>query len=155
MPDDVLQYDEMLSAQQKTKETKMSDDNWKVGANLDFSGHKFNFRGDDVEELATHLENFAEYGDRILEVLSKVKQIQMAKGLTSFTPAPAAAPNTQNSAPAAGATAGSLRCVHGAYKDMQGKRKKNGEAYQYRYFCPKFGDGSCRAADLPGQQPWS
>ena len=129
-----------------------NDGSWLVGANLDFSGHKFNFRGQTVEELTVELEQFAKNADRIFEVLSTTKQVTMTKGLTSFTPAPAA-PNTQNAAPAAGATAGDLRCTHGVYKDMKGKTKKNGQPYAFRYFCPQF-EGGCRASDLPGQTPW-
>ncbi len=131
----------------------MADD-FKVQVNLKLGETLINVRGQEVAEVLAKVEEIKTGLDAIGEVMSVAKQVTMAKGLTSFTP-PVTGGNTQNAAPAAGATANSLRCAHGAYKDMKGKRKRNGDAYQFRYFCPKFGDGSCQAKDLPGQEPWS
>ncbi len=131
----------------------MADD-FKVQVNFKLGETLINLRGQDVSEVLEKVEEMKSGFDLIAEAMSVAKQVQMAKGLTSFTPAPAA-PAASHSAPAAGATASSLRCVHGAYKDLKGKRNAKGDLYKYRYFCPGPRDNQCKAADLPGQEQQS
>lgn len=134
----------------------MSED-YKVQVNLKVGETLINLRGANVAEVQSLAEDIKGAMDAILEAASIGKQVMMAKGLTTFQPAPSA-PAAQNTAPAAGATSGSLRCKHGAYKDFKGKQKANG-TYQFRYYCAApFKQGGnpdqCKAQDLPGQEPW-
>ena len=134
----------------------MADD-FKVQVNLKLGETLINVRGQEVAEVLEKVEEIKAGLDALGEVMSVAKQVTMAKGLTGFTPAPPASNNTQNSSAATGTTAGNLRCKHGAFKDFKGKTKKNGDAYQYRYYCPApFGAAdSCKPASLPGQEAWS
>lgn len=132
----------------------MAED-WKIQYNFKVGETLVNLRAQDSAEAAAVLAAFKDALNEVAEVTSIIKQVGMTKGLTSFTPAPpASAPATQHAAPAAGATATDLRCVHGPYVDKKGKRKQNGQPYQFRYFCSQF-TGGCKASDLPGQQSWS
>lgn len=136
----------------------MAEENWNIQVNLKLGETLINVRGADVAFVLARVEEIKNGLDAIGETMSVAKQVTMAKGLTGFTPAPPTTTGgTQNAAPAAGATAGGLRCKHGAYKDFKGKTKKNGEPYQFRYFCPApFGaTDSCKAGSLPGQEAWS
>ncbi len=135
----------------------MAED-FKVQVNFKLGETLINVRGQEVAEVLAKVEEIKDGLDALGEVMSVAKQVTMAKGLTGFTPAPATSGGgAQNTAPAAGATAGSLRCKHGAYKDFNGKTKKNGDPYQYRYYCPApFGaTDQCKPNALPGQENWS
>ncbi len=140
----------------------MSED-YKVQVNLKVGETLINLRANTVDDAVSQVNAAREsLLDAVGEAMSIAKQVVTAKGLTSFQPAPAAATtaSTQHTAPAAGATSGALRCKHGAYKDFNGKTKKNGDGYQYRYYCAApFKQGGnpdqCKAQDLPGQEAWS
>lgn len=151
---DTIQVHEMLSAQHSTKENYMTDE-WNVQANIKVGETLINLRGKDAAEIGKHADELKDFLENILEAASIGKQVMMAKGLTSFTPAPSATtPNAQNSAPAA-STPATLRCVHGAYKDLLGKKNKQGQLYKNRYACaapyvPGGNPDQCK--DLPGQE---
>lgn len=127
-------------------------DQWSVQVSPKLAdGSLINVRGTDPAEVIAQLEELAQGSDRILEAMAQIKQSAMAKGVsTAAASAPAAARPTQH-APAA--SNGALACMHGPYVDKKGKTKANGEAYQYRYFCKKFGPEGCKASNLAGQEP--
>lgn len=136
----------------------MSED-YKAQASVKFGGDLFNFRGESAADLAEQLEGFAENAERIYEAYDKIRQVTLAKGITAQTSfVPATSGGTQHTSGAEGASSGGkLECRHGPYKDFKGKTKRNGEAYQYRYYCsaPFGAKDQCKAADLPGQESWT
>lgn len=133
----------------------MSDD-FKVQANLKLGNDLFNFRGLTVEEVEGQLTEFADRAEAIFDAYDRIRQVTLAKGLTSsqgLVPSAPSTPVTTHGGQAQGATNADLRCRHGAYKDLLGKTKKDGSPYQFRYYCPApFGaKDACKAGDLPGQ----
>lgn len=162
-PSDKLEEELMLRGQRIEKEnskvSKDDDGKYKVQASPTLGGILFNFRGDSTEEVVTNIEEFAKLGDRFFDAYDTLRQVTLAKsiGTAAGYAAPNTAPQSQHAAPAAGSTQADLRCKHGPYKDLNGKRKKNGEGYQSRYVCaaPFGAPDQCAARSLPGQEPWS
>ena len=113
-------------------------------------GSLINVRGTDPAEVIAQLEELAQGGERILEAMAQIKQAAMAKGVSST---PVAAPAARPTQHAPAASNGALACMHGPYVDKKGKTKANGEPYQYRYFCKKYGPEGCKASSLVGQEP--
>ncbi len=127
-------------------------DAFKVQVNLKVGETLINVRGDSVAEVMAQVEQIKENLNAIGDVMTVAKQVQMAKGLTGFTPPPASTTN----APTAKAAPGALECVHGPYKDLKGKRNAKGQLYKNRYFCPSHDrNNQCKADDLPGQEKQS
>lgn len=155
-----LQEEEMRAAQTKTKGEKVSEDfdgqGYTVQANPTLGGVMFTLRGRTGEDVAELMETVATAADKFFEAYLAVKQVTLAKGLTVAPGQPINnGASTVHAAGASGSTTAELRCQHGPYKDFKGKSKKNGDPYQYRYYCAgPFGSG-CNAKDLAGQEAWS
>lgn len=149
-----LQEQVMLEAQRQ-EENNVSED-YKVQYNLKLGETLINLRGGSVEELAAQLTEFAENADAILGAHDTIRQVALAKNLTTvggFVPGPSGSSDRPSAAQ--GSSSGDLRCQHGPYKDFKGKTKVNGQPYQYRYYCSgPYGKG-CKATDLAGQEAWS
>lgn len=131
-------------------------DNYGLQLSVKLGDDMVNVRGNTPEEFEKNRAAMEAAADAILDTVDKFRQVALAKGLTKagFTPAPAAT-DTAHSTSAAGSTAVDLRCSHGPYNDLKGKRNKKNEAYKYRYYCPgPFGQG-CKAEALPGQEAGS
>lgn len=147
----------MLRAQQtaNAKENERMSDDYKVQASPTIGGVMFNLRGNTVEEVAAAMVALGESADAFFEGYDKVRQVTLAKGLTVVpSAAPSGAANVHPGTASGGGT-GELRCQHGPYKDLNGKRKRNGEGYKNRYVCPAPFGAADQCRNLPNNEPWS
>lgn len=131
----------------------MADD-YKIQINSNINGDLVNMRAQSGEELEEVLLGFAEKAGGIFKNLGDVKQAALVNGVFSGNAAPPA--SSAGSAPAAPRAAANTApgvipaCpTHGQMKDQRGKRNAQGQPYQNRYYCTKFG---CK--DVKPQGEW-
>lgn len=157
MSRDSLQLQIMAAKSAQKEEVLMSYEGQQ--ANFKLGDALINLTGATVEDLETALRATGVEGENLFELVgeaaSVAKQVALAKGLGAVqVSAPASAPGRQNAAPSSGGP----NCPHGAMKDMNGKRKQNGDGYKLRYVCPApFGQGCDynTVKNVAGQMAWS
>lgn len=123
-----------------------------VQVNTKIAEDLYNFRAKDGEALDKLLESFNNHAESLAEHLVQAKQVILSRAVVTgvvSNPAPSAAAPAGQAPVAPG---GIPSCKHGVAKDLTGETGRNGQLYQWRYYCSADFNApdKCQAKDIVG-----